>query len=171
MFDTTMQLFPTIAFIVACAWMFIPIRICINFVIGEQVEIEPQYNKSYEEVYAQFASYYDKENPITQKKGQLRILDMQIKEAESKGDTKAVEQLRGQQTVVNSVNMFQQMQSYTVQNQARHAAYAQAHVPFGGGMMMAGGGHHAMMVQQQMMAAQQQRMMMQNQAMMMQQRT
>jgi hypothetical protein len=59
--------------------------------------------------------------------------------------------------------MFQQMQSYTVQSQARNAQFAQAYTPFGGNMMMANN-HHAAMVQQQMMVAQQQRMVMQNQA-------
>jgi len=34
---------------------------------------------------------------------------MQIKEAEDKGDTKALDMLRGQQSVVQNVNMFQQM--------------------------------------------------------------
>ena len=124
MIDDDLKMFPTIAIIVAFLWMFLPIRMCINCVIGEQTELEPQYNKSYEEVYHQFGAYYDKENPITQKKGQLRILDMQIKEAEDKGDTKALDMLRGQQSVVQNVNMFQQMQSYTVQNQARQSAHA-----------------------------------------------
>lgn len=96
MFDESITYFPIFALFVALVCMFIPIRLCINCVVGEKQEIEPQYNKKYEEVYHQFASYYDKENPITQKKGQLRIIGMQIKEAEAKGDTKALEELRGQ---------------------------------------------------------------------------
>lgn len=98
MIDESLAAFPVAAVIVVFFWMFMPIRMCINCVIGEQAELEPQYNKKYEEVYHQFASYYDKENPITQKKGQLRILDMQIKEAEAKGgdNSKLLAELRGQ---------------------------------------------------------------------------
>lgn len=96
MFDDSITIFPSLALLIAFFCMFIPIRLCINCVVGEKQDLEPQYNQKYEEVYHQFASYYDKENPITQKKGQLRILGMQIKEAEAKGDTKALEELRGQ---------------------------------------------------------------------------
>ena len=69
MVDEEVSSLASIGFLVVMMYIFMPIRSCINCVVGDDHDLEPQYNKAYEEVYKSFASYYDKENPITQKKG------------------------------------------------------------------------------------------------------
>jgi len=51
MLDEDMRAFPLVAVFIALICILLPIRKCINCVVGEKVELEPQYNKKYEEVY------------------------------------------------------------------------------------------------------------------------
>lgn len=53
-------------------------------------------DKTYESLALVFATDYDKENPLTIKKGQKRLLDMQIATAKANGDDETVKMLEQQ---------------------------------------------------------------------------
>lgn len=59
-----------------------------------------------------FPTDYDKENPLTKKKGDERWLNIQIKQAEDAGDTDKVKFLKGEVEKVQKQTAFSQMQSY-----------------------------------------------------------
>jgi len=59
-----------------------------------------------------FPTDYDKENPLTKKKGQERWLNIQIQQAEDAGDTDKVKFLKGEVEKVQQQTAFSQMQSY-----------------------------------------------------------
>ena len=70
-------------------------------------------NKTYDSLALSFPSDYDKENPLTTKQGQIRILELQIREAEKIGDHTTAAKLRQQEDAVQNQGFFQQMQNYT----------------------------------------------------------
>ena len=55
---------------------------------------------------------------------------MQIAQAKASGDEETVAALTGHKENIASQGAFQQMQQYTLQNQARQQAYQQAYQPF-----------------------------------------
>lgn len=88
---------------------FGPFKACFNACgYVEQELAEEEYDK----VCLTFSTDYDKENPLTIKSGQLRLLKKQIKKAEADGDEGAVEALKMQQGMVAQQGAFQQMQQY-----------------------------------------------------------
>jgi len=75
--------------------MFIMIGVavfCILFpfrtLINKRVNLKEALNEttSYSSLALSFSSDYDKENPLTTKAGQIRLLEMEIKTAEANGD-------------------------------------------------------------------------------------
>ena len=54
----------------------------------------------YKDKFLQFTSDYDRENPLTKKKGELRVLDLKIKIAEESGNKEEVENLKQNKTMV-----------------------------------------------------------------------
>ena len=106
--------------IICCLAPFSPFKTCFN-ACGY---VEPEFaDESYDKVCLTFSSDYDKENPLTIKSGQLRLLNHQIKKAEADGDEDTLAALRGQQQMVSQQGAFAQMQQYAQANQARQAAY------------------------------------------------
>jgi hypothetical protein len=59
-----------------------------------------------------FPTDYDKENPLTKKRGNERWLKMQIAEAEKSGDTDKVKALTGEIEANNAQSTFSALQSY-----------------------------------------------------------
>ena len=57
-------------------------------------------DEPYDNVFLTFSTDYDKENPLTIKKGQLRLLQRQIKKAEADGDENTLAVLKAQQGMV-----------------------------------------------------------------------
>jgi len=64
--------------------MLLPIRSCINRRVNKKEALDS--DKTYKSLALTFSSDYDKENPLTIKAGQLRILGMQLNKAEASGD-------------------------------------------------------------------------------------
>lgn len=60
-----------------------PIRTILYKLKKDVVEEE---NTSYADIALSFPSDYDKENPLTMQKGQLRLLDLQIAKAKAEGN-------------------------------------------------------------------------------------
>ena len=56
--------------------------------------------KRYDDVALNFPTDYDKENPLTSKKGQVRLLEMQIDDARKSGDNNALQMLEKQKAMV-----------------------------------------------------------------------
>lgn len=106
--------------IICCLAPFSPFKTCFN-ACGY---VEPEFaDESYDKVCLTFSSDYDKENPLTIKSGQLRLLDHQIKKATADGEEGTLATLMGQKQMVSQQGAFAQMQQYAQANQARQAAY------------------------------------------------
>ena len=70
---------------------FRPFKACFN-ACGYT---EPEFSEEeYDKVCLTFSTDYDKENPLTIKSGQLRLLNRQIKKAEEEGDETVLEALQ-----------------------------------------------------------------------------
>ena len=74
-----------------CVAPFAPFRACFEACFYSK---PPFMNEEYDKVCLTFSTDYDKENPLTIKSGQLRLLKHQIKKAEEEGDDATVEQLK-----------------------------------------------------------------------------
>ena len=118
-----------------------------------------------------FPTDYDKENPLTIKAGQLRLIELQIASAKEKGDDETLKMLEGQKENVNQGGgVFQQMLQYQNTNAMRQASIVQATNPVQFHQMMHAQGmqmaqqNMMMMHQHQMIARQQQMMMFRSQA-------
>lgn len=70
------ELYAFSSVIVASVFVLLPIRTCINCFANKDKALESE--QEYNDLYMTFATDYDKENPLTGKQGQLRILEMQI---------------------------------------------------------------------------------------------
>ena len=53
-----------------------------------------------------FPTDYDKENPLTKKKGQMRIIDSMIKKAQEEGNEEEVKHLEEQKTGVSEQKAY-----------------------------------------------------------------
>jgi len=73
--DSTGEQFAICLFIVI-GCIVCPFRSAINFVCGNKSNVNEGNNEKYEDFALVFPSDYDKENPLTAKKGKLRILDI-----------------------------------------------------------------------------------------------
>jgi len=58
-----------------------------------RTEVAEEENTSYKEIALTFPSDYDKENPLTMQKGQMRLLDLQIEKAKAEGNDDLINQL------------------------------------------------------------------------------
>jgi hypothetical protein len=56
-------------------------------------DVAEEENTAYKEIALTFPSDYDKENPLTMQKGQLRLLDLQIEKAKAEGNDDLINQL------------------------------------------------------------------------------
>ena len=88
-----------------------------------------EYNVDYKTNVMKFPTDYDKENPLTQKRGNERWLKIQIEEAEKSGDTEKVKMLSTKVEENKNTTTFSSMQSYNQQNQARNVAYTASFAP------------------------------------------
>lgn len=77
--------FAQVSFIVACICICCPFRYLINRFIDEDEVLQNE--TKYRDVALTFSSDYDKENPLTSQKGQLRLLDLQIEKAKLGGNS------------------------------------------------------------------------------------
>lgn len=107
------QIFPIVALLFAVLCILCPIRLIIQMFCLKTYDIEDS-NKKYSSRISTFPTDYDKENPLTKKRGEERWLDIQIKEADDAGDTDKVKFLRGQVEEVKNQTAFSQMQSYAM---------------------------------------------------------
>jgi hypothetical protein len=78
------------AFICIC----IPYRSCIGACFGGAAEANAENIKEYKDVALTFPSDYDKANPLTSVQGQVRLLDIQIENAQSTGNEEALKMLQ-----------------------------------------------------------------------------
>lgn len=63
-----------------------------------KTEVVEEENTSYKEIALTFPSDYDKENPLTMQKGQMRLLDLQIEKAKAEGNDDLINQLNAGRT-------------------------------------------------------------------------
>jgi hypothetical protein len=120
---------PVVAFLLTLACIIAPIRWCITKCVNtDDSESE---DKQYIDLVHAFPTDYDKENPLTVKQGQLRMLELQIKKAKESGDENALAMLQNQKQGIAAGpgGVFAQMQQYHQQSMARHAQMMQAHAP------------------------------------------
>jgi len=73
--DETGELFAICLFVVI-GCIVCPFRSAINYVCGRKDEVNQENNEKYEDFALVFPSDYDKENPLTAKKGKIRILEL-----------------------------------------------------------------------------------------------
>jgi len=107
----------------ACLCIICPIRSCINRTVNKHDALD--IDMTYSDLALMFPTDYDKENPLTKGKGQLRLMEMQMSN-ETDEDKKELlkQQLATMQGQVNQ-NMGMQMQQYANQNMARQQTYQQ----------------------------------------------
>jgi len=67
-----------------------------------KTEVVEEENTSYKEIALTFPSDYDKENPLTMQKGQMRLLDLQIEKAKAEGNDDLINQLNAGKTQMQS---------------------------------------------------------------------
>jgi hypothetical protein len=96
--DQTLQT-PLIALIIVGVCLVSPIRWVINKCINADKALEN--DKEYTELINAFPTDYDKENPLTIKKGQLRLLELQLEKAKKDGDEETIKMLEAQKGNVN----------------------------------------------------------------------
>ena len=89
--------------IICCIAPFSPFKACFNSCGYSEPEFA---DESYDKVCLTFSTDYDKENPLTIKSGQLRLLNHQIKKAEEEGDEDTLAALKGQQSMVQNQSPF-----------------------------------------------------------------
>lgn len=94
MFTEAAETFPTVAFLVTAFCLLVPFRTLIGCCINPDEALEN--DKEYTDLISAFPTDYDKENPLTSKQGQLRVIDIQISNAKKNGDDKALAILQGQ---------------------------------------------------------------------------
>jgi len=96
-----------IGVVIAFVCVILPIRSCINRRINKKEALDN--DNEYDSLALTFSTDYDKENPLTIKKGKLRLLQMQISRAEKDGNNDEIEMLKKQQEQVNTQTMAQSM--------------------------------------------------------------
>lgn len=79
-----------------------------------KTEVVEEENTSYKEIALTFPSDYDKENPLTMQKGQMRLLDLQIEKAKAEGNDDLINQLNAGRTQMQNqgVSLVGQLQQY-----------------------------------------------------------
>ena len=92
-----------IGIVVFC--LILPVRSCISRLIDSDKALEC--DKNYVDIVETFPTDYDKENPLTIKQGQIRLLELQIKKAEASGDEDTVKMLQAQKENASSQGIFQ----------------------------------------------------------------
>jgi len=75
----------TFSLFLALACLLCPWRTCIGASV-DKADVNSDNTTTYNERALYFPSDYDRENPLTKKQGELRILGLQIAEAEKEGD-------------------------------------------------------------------------------------
>jgi hypothetical protein len=156
LFSKNFSIFALVTLGISVLCIVLPLRTFINRCVDKNEVLNDE--KTYDSLALVFNTDYDKENPLTIKKGQKRLLDMQISQAKENGDEETVAMLEQQKEMVAQQGAFQQMQAYTMQNQMRQMAYAQAYTPIQAGMMQS---HmHAQMMAYRMQQAQMMQMQM-----------
>lgn len=74
-----------------------PFRILINRSVNSSQALNVEDEKrTYSNLALTFSSDYDRENPLTVKKGTLRLIELQMKQAQETGDESQIEALRQQ---------------------------------------------------------------------------
>ena len=86
------------AIVLSSLCLCIPFRFLINR--QAQVASVLEDDTAYETKFTQFSSDYDKENPLTKKQGELRIIDLKIKQAQELGDNIEVSNLLQNRNII-----------------------------------------------------------------------
>ena len=87
------------ALVIALGCVLCPWRTCIGR-CGDTVDVNEDVETTYNERVLYFPTDYDRENPLTKKHGDLRVLSIQIAAAEKGGDKEQVAALEQQKVVV-----------------------------------------------------------------------
>ena len=76
-------IYTSMGLVFALLCFLLPFRSIMGFCIEQKNDDE---DRKYKSICHTFASDYDRENPLTKQQGIERILNIQLKEAEDKGD-------------------------------------------------------------------------------------
>jgi len=111
---------PLIGLIIVGVYILFPVRSIINKCVGENeglLNVSP-----YDDNYLQFLSDYDRENPVTQRQGEMRLLEAQMQK-DSGGQLSDDEKKHLEQTrqAIQGASVFDAMKAYTQQRDARQA--------------------------------------------------
>lgn len=87
------------ALLIALGCVLCPWRTCIGR-CGGTADVNEDVKTTYNERVLYFPTDYDRENPLTKKQGDLRVLSIQIAEAEKGGDKEQVAALEQQKVFV-----------------------------------------------------------------------
>jgi len=87
------------ALVIALACVLCPWRTCIDR-CSDEGDVNENNKTSYSERALYFPSDYDRENPLTKKQGDLRVLDIRTAAAEKSGDLAQVAALEQEKVAV-----------------------------------------------------------------------
>lgn len=109
--DKTFELIapPLILCLVIAALLILPVGQCIKKCnIEIALSIVP-----YKEAVETFVTDYDKENPVTKKQGELRLLDIKIKKYAADMDDKVKEIVEKQKEAIKNASVFDAVRNYS----------------------------------------------------------
>jgi len=104
-----------VAIFIALACVVCPWRTCIAR-CSDEGDVNENNKTSYAERALYFPSDYDRENPLTKKQGDLRVLDIRRAEAEKRGDHAQVAALEQEKVAVAAQSTTAQMGQYASAN-------------------------------------------------------
>lgn len=88
MFSSATEIRLAIGLSFAMVCLVCPIRSCLKARINKNSALDNE--KVYKDYVLTFSSHYDTSNPLTHKRGQMRILNMQIAQAKASGNDDTV---------------------------------------------------------------------------------
>jgi hypothetical protein len=111
-----------VMFGIACFFILLPVRTCINRCFNEGAQAA----KSYSEGYLRFSSDYDRENPVTKKEGVIRLIEKQL---EGESDEEKKKELVKNKEMMQKSNMAMAFSQYSNQKMATYQTMTQMAAP------------------------------------------